>query len=276
MRSEAPHCQSLAGKPMKNNSHVTLPIGRYHMASRQLESADDEVVVEQPITVRVDAVGSFTLLCSPIEIKELAVGFLFTEGLIESIDDIINISDYDPNAQSISIHIEHSDSLKTNRHFLITSSCGFCGKRNIDTLFEAISPCQKTSLECLDKLDAIFTQFTRSQTLFKKTGGAHGAALFDGKGHIVTQSEDIGRHNAVDKIIGKRLLEKRDFKNVGLALSGRVSFELVVKAARARIGLIAAISAPTSLAVLAAKRWNITLYGFIRSGRVNIYHGSRL
>lgn len=261
-------------KTTQSSATIGASIHRFSSDDATLKAFDDEVIVEQAIHLRVEDVGSFTLFCTPVEIIELAVGFLFTEGFIQTVEDIVDIQDYQPDTQTISIKLTNNPETTAQRNLVMTNGYGFCGKRNIEKVFKTIPACREKFLFYADSIDTVFEQFHHSQVIFKKTGASHAAALFDEKGQILLLSEDMGRHNALDKLIGKRLLEGSDFKRLGLALSGRVSFDLMIKAARAQLELVAAISAPTSLAIEAAKKWNITLCGFVRSGRVNVYYDS--
>jgi len=216
---------------------------------------------------------------------ELAAGFLFTEGLIERGEDIARIS-YCVGADKaqqeyniVSVRLAPGlqvDPARVQRNFYTTSSCGVCGKASLEAL--EVSGC--TSLEDdsfkvpAGVLHGLTATLRKEQEVFEKTGGLHAAALFDGAGKLVLLREDVGRHNALDKLIGERLLAKKIPLAGHIALmSGRASFELLQKALRARIPVLAAVGAPSSLAVELARKFNMTLVGFLRDGRFNIYAG---
>jgi FdhD protein len=158
-----------------------------------------------------------------------------------------------------------------------TSSCGLCGSTSIDELGERLEPLTGTVPFALDLLASIPDRLRAEQPLFDATGGVHAAAAFDGTGSAVVVREDVGRHNAVDKVVGHLLLADRlPATDLGLAISGRASFEIVQKAWAAGFGTVVAVSAPTSLAVAAARRAGIVLAGFVREGRLNVYAPERL
>ena len=154
---------------------------------------------------------------------------------------------------------------------IVASSCGLCGTRNIDKMLAEIQPCENTLVINRVLLIEVSERLKSMQQIFQVTGGTHAAGMFDSSGKIFSLAEDIGRHSAFDKAIGKCLLNRLSMKGFGVMLSGRVSLEMVTKAARAGIELIAAVSAPTSLAVEAAEKWNITLCGFLRPDKMNVY-----
>lgn len=232
---------------------------------------NDEVTEEKLIIIQIEQVGSFSLLGTPIAVKELAIGFAYTEGFIESIDDVIEISNIVFESNTIGMRIENPSPSISKRNLIVSSSCGFCGKRNMEKLFSTIVPCQETLKFSIHRLKILIDEIKEKQTLFQKTGGTHAAAIFDGKGKILAFYEDIGRHNALDKAIGSCLLNHINMKGCGVFLSSRISLEMVVKAARAGIEMIIAISSPTALAIQAAEYCHITLCGFVRDGNGNIY-----
>jgi FdhD protein len=214
---------------------------------------EDKVVVEQVITIQVDAVGDYTVLCTPSDIKVLVVGFLFAEGIIKIFDDIVAISVDEFNIQ---VKVKHPAQAT--------------GKEN---LLQTIPPCNHTLTFPAADLGIIIKKLQDKQEIFKQTGGAHAAGIFNASGEIITFNEDIGRHNALDKAIGNCLLKNYATHGCGVALSSRISFEMVAKAARAGIEMIVAVSAPSSLAIEAAKKWNMTLCGFVRGDDANVYTG---
>jgi FdhD protein len=157
------------------------------------------------------------------------------------------------------------------RNLIVTNSCGLCGSRNIDQLLSDESVVPDGLRVRPSTLRQAVETMRKRQAIFARTGGTHAAAIFDTNGQIISFGEDIGRHNAVDKAIGRCLLDELPLRSCGLALSGRVSLELVGKAARAGIELVAAVSAPSSLAILASQRCGVTLCGFVREQRATVY-----
>lgn len=237
----------------------------------------DDVVVEKPVTIMIDKVGSFTVMATPSDIEALAVGFVYSEGLIDSIDDVISVSVKPELPNVAGICVQDPTQISVRRNMIVASSCGMCGTRNIDKMLADIPLCG-WSLELSGNLLTEVTEKLKSmQQIFGKTGGCHAAAIFSSSGEIISFAEDLGRHSALDKAIGKCLIAKRPMSGCGAALSGRISLEMVTKAARADIELLAAVSAASSFAIEAAEKWNITLCGFVRDGKANIYtHSKRI
>lgn len=235
------------------------------------ECTRDRVITELPVTIMIDQVGSFTVMCTPSDIKALAIGFAFSEGLIDGIDEVVETYTKPELPHVIGIDVQDPTRIDIGRNLIVASSCGMCGVRNIEKMIQTIAPCGQT-LKVTDHLLTDTMQKLRDlQHVFDLTGGSHGAAIFDSSAEIIAFAEDIGRHNALDKAIGKCLLAGRTAQGCGVALSGRVSLEIVAKAAKAGIELIAAVSAVSSYAVSASDTWNITLCGFVRPDKMNVY-----
>jgi FdhD protein len=229
-----------------------------------------EVVVEEPVTIMVEGIGSFVLMCTPCDVEALAVGFAFSEGLISSVDDVVDLS-YRRAQRVIGMRLDDPSQVGAARNLIVTSSCGLCGSRNIDQLMSG----QLASRDSLrvpgSLLVAVVDRMHARQRLFTRTGATHAAAIFTADGTLLAFGEDIGRHNALDKAIGQCLLHEVALAGRGVALSGRVSLELVAKAANAGIEIVAAVSAPSSLAIDVAQRCNITLCSFVRGDRATVY-----
>ncbi len=243
------------------------------------ERKSDCVVVEDVLVLDIEDVGSYTLLCTPYDTRALAVGFAFAEGIISGLDDI-NVLYHCEDAPGV-IRIALVDSARAQcpeRNLIVTSSCGMCGSQEAVERFLSETSAVGQSLSVTTSLlMSTFQDMQAQQRLFSQTGGTHAAAIFSSAGDIIAFSEDIGRHNALDKAIGKCLLAGIPTAGCGVALSGRVSFELVAKSARAGLELIAAVSAVSSLAIEAAQRCNITLCGFVRDDRATAYtHPERI
>ena len=218
---------------------------------------------------------------------ELATGFLYTESIIHSAADIASVEPCGAPAPDSGNHnvirVELGadvdvDLGRLQRHFYTTSSCGVCGKTSLDALHAIGAEVQsdnRTSF-ATTTLITIPDKLRSAQATFDKTGGLHAAAAFDADGDLVAVMEDVGRHNAVDKVIGSLLLQDRlPASELGLMVSGRASFELLQKTLMGGIPLLAAISAPSSLAVQLANEFDITLVGFLRGSDFNIYAGEQ-
>ncbi|RLA12787.1 MAG: formate dehydrogenase accessory sulfurtransferase FdhD [Gammaproteobacteria bacterium] len=239
----------------------------------------DQLAVEEPLQIEIDGQPWLTTMRTPGHDQELALGLLLAEGIIESTGDIADLSyckeDPDDNLLRIILAAHCQFDAGVHHHTgYANSSCGICGKTNIDTLQSIFSPISdeiKINAEVITRLPA---QLEALQTTFQRTGGLHGAALFNLNGTLQVIREDVGRHNAVDKVIGWALLQNQSsLRESILLVSGRVAFEIVHKALAGGIPLITAISAPTSLAVSFASQNNQTLIGFLRGKEMNVYCG---
>ncbi|HLW76873.1 MAG TPA: formate dehydrogenase accessory sulfurtransferase FdhD [Bryobacteraceae bacterium] len=252
---------------------ITVPVRKVEGASDT--AADDLLAVEEPLEIRIRGRSVAITMRTPGNDEELAAGFLFTEGIVGEHTSITRIAMAGRNVVEVETGGE-IDLEKLDRHSYISSSCGVCGKASIQSLEAAgaISPLRdrpKISRETIHRLPVALRE---RQSIFDRTGGLHAAALFDASGALLEVREDVGRHNAVDKLIGAALLGGEiPLHDRILMLSGRMSFELVQKSAMARIAVIAAVGAPSSLAVETALRFGITLAGFVRADRFNIYCG---
>jgi|TARA_B100001964_G_scaffold113996_1_gene127117 FdhD protein len=256
-------------------------------------NSEDLISIEEPLEMVVrykkknkwiDNSISITMR-TPTNDENLIIGLLFCEGIVHKISEIEKIEFLGEKVgkfdlqNKIRVTLNNSENLNTKhlrRNFLTNSSCGVCGKTSMDSL-EIICktkinkdiPKIKSSL--ITKIPNLLTQ---SQSEFSKTGGIHSSALFNKKGKSLVIEEDVGRHNALDKVIGHSLKNSIfDTKNQFIACSGRISFELVQKTFMANIGLLMGVGAPTSLAIDLAKRFDITLIGFVKSDSFNIYCG---
>ena len=241
------------------------------------EKLSDKVVAEQAITIMIDKVGSFTIMATPADIEALAVGFVYFEGLIASMDDVIAVSTNPHLPNVVGITVQDPTQIAIGRNMIMASSCGMCGTRNIEKMLSDIPACDQSLEVSSNILIEVAEQLHSMQKVFQLTGGSHAAGIFDFLGKITTFAEDIGRHTALDKAIGKCLIAGQSLKGCGVVLSGRASLEMVAKAARAGIELVSAVSAASSFAVEAAERWNITLCGFVRPDKINVYtHPQRI
>ena len=263
-----------------------------------IQTVDDIIVVEEPLEIRLghgpmdmrEETNVSITMRTPGNDFELATGFLFTEGIIKSGDDILSIkycTDHQKKEQQFNIvRVELKPDVEFeasafNRNFYMTSACGICGKASIDAI--AIH-CLKRELNNDFKIDkqlifSLSDKLKQKQAIFNNTGGIHAAALFSSDGELLNMMEDVGRHNALDKLIGSLVSSNKITltENAVLFLSGRASFELLQKATMAGIVIVCAVGAPSSLAVSTAEEFGITLIGFLRDGRFNIYsHAFRI
>lgn len=244
----------------------------------------DKVAVEEPLEIQIGferkGIGTIRSISvtmrTPGNDEELAIGFLFGEGLLNRRSEIARIERN--SANSVRIHLAAGvrvDLKQLERHFYTTSSCGICGKASLEAVQKLMltGPCANSSLRISGSIVHLLpTRLKSAQQVFADTGGLHAAALFDIEGNLLMVREDVGRHNAVDKLLGAEWLNGRvPLENRILFVSGRASFELVQKAARAGIPIFAAVGAPSSLAIELAEACGLTLLGFVRDRRFNIY-----
>jgi len=249
----------------------------------------DRTATEEPLEIRVRAGGASRTVAitmrTPGHDFELAAGFLYNEGVIDGVDAVRGISycldgsipqDQQYNVVNVDLAAQALPALDAlERHFTMTSACGVCGRAQLDALEErGLTPLGDAARVDAATLTALPARLRAAQGVFEKTGGLHAAGLFTPDGELVALREDVGRHNALDKTIGWGLLGKRlPFEDRVLLVSGRASYELVQKALVARIPIVCAVSAPSSLAVDVARRFGLTLVGFLRGDRFNIYAG---
>jgi FdhD protein len=244
--------------------------------------AEDEIVQvvrEAALFIDVEGVGSYTLLCTPTDLRALTVGFLLTEGVIAGLDEIAVLAECldDPTSVTVRLTGPRSRVVEPGQDRLIVSSCGLCGAEDVASRIAALPGVGKTLQVEATSLRRSVQALRRRQPLFAACGATHAAGLFDASGDLLAVIEDVGRHNALDKVIGRCLLDGCSPAGYGVMLSGRVSLEMVSKCARAGIEFMGAVSAPTSLAVEAADNCGITLCAFIRGTRATVFtHPERL
>lgn len=258
-----------------------------------IESKPDLLAIEEPLEIRV-GFGSLgdrqqrnvsVTMRTPGHDFELACGFLFTEGIIQNFSQIESVKycedgskqEQKENIVRVELRPEVKiDFEKLQRHFYTTSSCGVCGKTSIDAVKVNCEPISDSFRISSDLIHSLPDKLRKAQHVFEYTGGLHASALFDADGNLILLREDVGRHNALDKIVGATLFKTElPISNYILLVSGRASFELVQKAAVAGIPVLAAVGAPSSLAVQLANDVNMTLLGFVRDQRFNIYCGEQ-
>lgn len=271
-----------------------------HLASRSVEiirisdsdseSRSDGLAVEEPVEISLSILSSTPpvseknisiTMRTPGNDQDLAIGFLFTEGIIKADDQVSKIL-IEENKVHVFLNSAHGvDLSKLDRHFYTSSSCGVCGKASLEAIRTV---CKLDAVEDLswqvdrDLLYSLPEMLRAEQAIFARTGGIHAAALFSPEGAFLLSREDVGRHNALDKLIGAALQEHSalslPLNQQLLLLSGRASFELIQKAVMAGIKFVVAIGAPSSLAVDLAKEHELTLVGFLKENRYNIYTGA--
>lgn len=238
-------------------------------------SDEDVVVIEEPLEIRVGEKPVSVTLRTPGDDFDLAAGFLFAESILGSRDEVESIRHWgSPNVVRVALRDGVGvDLQRLQRHFYATSSCGVCGKTSIDALRVTAAPLDDEIRVASALLQSLPDVLRGKQAAFDATGAIHGAAAFTREGALLRVREDIGRHNAVDKVIGSLFLDGTSADI--LVVSGRTSFEIVQKCVAGRIPILVAVGAPSSLAIELAREFGITLLGFVRDGRANVYAGEK-
>lgn len=240
----------------------------------ELEYLPDDLTIEEPLEIRVGRKPIATTMRTPGHDEELAAGFLLSEGIVCDRDQIANISVTADNRVDVELTAGVKLKLNSTKRFgTISSSCGLCGKTNIDAIRQNFAAVGSTDIRIdMETLLSLPETLRQAQSDFARTGGIHAAGIFAVDGQLKIAREDIGRHNALDKAVGHALLaELLPLERHILVVSGRASFEIIQKALAARIPIVAAVSAPSSLAVELARETNQTLIGFLRPPSLNIY-----
>ena len=264
-----------------------VPVVRIGAGTRRTDR--DHVAAEEPMEVRVNGSPFAVIMRTPGADRALAAGFLLAEDVVRTSDELLTIEECEDTTEegrgnTLNVRVggdaieRLSARLGERRQVLMTASCGLCGRRTIETLRSRVATVDGRWTIAANIIGTLPLRLRESQSVFETTGGLHAAGLFDRDGTLRQIAEDVGRHNAVDKIIGRRLMEEAlPLSDSLLLVSGRTSFELVQKALLAGIPLIAAVSAPSSLAIELAQSSGITLCGFVRGDRFNVYaHDERI
>ena len=247
-----------------------------YQALKNGQPVSDALVVEVPVQLFIEEEPLTVSMCTPTHIREWAYGILFTEGIIRSADQVLSYSEEEVDHQiTIRVSLNNATQAITNKRSLLSvSACGICGK----TAFEPPTlrddreaDDEQSSMTLREGIAQMMVQLRESQTLFEETGGCHAAGVFNREGQLIFASEDIGRHNAVDKVIGHLLLNNQLRSAKYIVVSGRVSYEIVAKCFAAGIPNLAAVSSPSSLAVDYAKELGLSLFAFCRENRVTQY-----
>ncbi|MEY3230538.1 MAG: formate dehydrogenase accessory sulfurtransferase FdhD [Planctomycetota bacterium] len=251
-------------------------VWRYDASEGMKAPAEDAVAAEEPLEIRVAGRSVSITMRTPGHDDELALGFLVGEGLIRGRGDVVHVRPCDI-AQGGSVDVLVAphvpiDFASLTRHVFASSSCGVCGSATIDAVCRRWPRLDGGPRVSASTLLSLPTRLRAGQAAFDRTGGIHAAGLFSEEGLPLAIREDVGRHNAIDKLVGRALLDSQlPLERHLLMVSGRISFEIVQKALAAGIRLVAAVSAPSSLAVDLATETGITLVGFLREGRFNVY-----
>jgi FdhD protein len=262
----------------RNCSAATARATVWRVTAKKARKERDILAEEEPLEIRVRGQSIAVTMRTPGHDAELAAGFLLTEGILSRREDILEIarceqSDQPQNTLNVFLAPRLAvDFAKLTRHVFASSSCGLCGKASIEAVHQHFPPLDSQFKVVAKTLFKLPQKMRMAQKAFAKTGGLHAAALFDEPGNLIFVREDVGRHNAVDKVIGAAFLKKRFPLNKHVLLvSGRASFEIMQKALAARIPVVAAISAPSSLAVEFASESKQALVGFLRDKMMNVY-----
>ena len=265
-----------------------VPIARWR--SGDWREDEDRVAAEEPLQLSLGGAPLSIVMRTPGNDLELALGLLLAERVIRTLDDVVNVrisaeaherekrvalaSDLIESNQ-VDVYLRDGGGRRPERSFLATSACGVCGATTLDSLaldFAPLAPGPRVDGRLLPSLSH---RLREQQRIFETTGGLHAAGLFDVAGELEILREDIGRHNAVDKVVGRALLDGRiPLRRSLIAVSGRAGYEVVQKAVAAGIPVLAAVGAPSSLAVATAERFGMTLVGFLRDDRFNVYSGA--
>ncbi len=285
-RAAPPSLPTPSGPPMPLD---VAPVEMVAVGEGGAEVRSDWLAIEEPLEIRARGPGQKVVsvavtMRTPGDDPELAVGFLFTEGLIRSRDEVVSVGPCVPTKVGVACNVVavvlsrpfDGDSLK--RNFFATSSCGVCGKATLEQVAVRCDRVAAGPVVGRSVIVGLPETLRRVQSAFDRTGGLHAAGLFDVEGQAIAVREDVGRHNAVDKLVGRAFLDgELPLSGRILLVSGRTSFEILQKAAVAGVPIVCAVSAPSSLAVSVADRLGITLIGFLRGPRFNVYtHPDRI
>lgn len=260
-------------------------------ASGEWTDAPDAVVTEEPLQLLLDGAPLSVLMRTPGEDVELALGLMFAEGIARSIDEVqlvrvsaesgesssaIEVDASIVESNQVDVHLTGAPRRRPERSMLSSSACGVCGAVLIEDLRRDLAVLPAGPAVDPSLLSGLVERMRSGQGVFERTGGLHAAGLFDARGELICMREDVGRHNAVDKVVGRALLDGLlPAAGYLLAVSGRAGYEIVQKAIAAGIPVLAAVGAPSSLAVATARKFNQSLVGFLRGDRFNVYSGGR-
>jgi len=243
------------------------------MAEGSVKKIEDFVAVERPLHIFLGISPYATMLCTPVDLNELVVGHLLSEGIVRAVDEIHEIAFKEDGLCYVSlkptVDVEKRLRLLNRLHRIIPSACGGLHTPQFLKGIKPIKSAVKVKAKIIQKS---VTDLNVMAETFRKTGGVHAAAIYAVNGKLLAFAEDVGRHNAVDKAVGKAALKNTSFSNCFLALSGRLSGDVVLKAARVGIPIVASISAALNSGIEVARKANLTLVGFVRGKRMNVYN----
>ena len=256
-------------------------------AGGQWTDSPDAVVMEEPLQLLLDGTELSVVMRTPGEDVELALGLLYAEGIVRALDDVkevrisaesgetastVRVEASIVESNQVDVHLARAPRRRPERSMLASSACGVCGAVLIEDLRRDLAVLPPGPSVEPGLLPSLVERLRSGQGVFDRTGGLHGAGLFSPSGELVCVREDIGRHNAVDKVVGRMLLDRRlPLGDTVLVVSGRAGYEIVQKSINAGIAVLAAVGAPSSLAVALAREFNQTLVGFLRGERFNVY-----
>jgi FdhD protein len=270
---------------MEQSPQATRTVAVIRVRGGGQSSASDNAAAEEPLEIRLHRRPFAVLMRTPGEDRELAAGFLLSERVIRHADDVGAIRHCTEEREGAADNVVDvtladpsrlDDIFANRRNVVANSACGFCGKVSIDSLASDADPISVNTRVSASSLTALAGRLRRSQAVFEETGGLHAAGLFSPDGDLIGLAEDVGRHNAVDKVVGRMLIsDALPLSGTVLFVSGRTSFEIVQKAVYAGVPILASVSAPSSLAIELAIRMGVTLAGFVRGDSFNIYSHAR-
>lgn len=270
-------------------SELTTSVEILRVRGANAAAAHDELIVEEPMELQLQGMSLAVTMRTPGHGEELALGFLLSEGVIASADEVASIRHCttapSPEAEGNVVRVVLSEGFelprdrleRLRRNVYASSSCGICGKATIEQALAQLRPVSSDLRVTGAVIHALGERLRAEQSAFERTGGVHAAGLFDARGEVSLVREDVGRHNAVDKVAGALSRARLDAGAHGLVVSGRVGFEIVQKAAAIGLPIVVGISAPSSLAVRYAEALGVTVVGFARKGSFNVYsHPARI
>jgi FdhD protein len=293
-------------RDIPEDSRAVFSVTAERVAGSEAKTVEETLAVEEPLEIQLGYGAAQSRAMKSISVTmrtpgndfELAAGFLMTEGVVRDVNDVESIAyaafgnvdkpveggavrgalRYQPRKNIVRVDLSSDVTVSLanlERNFYTTSSCGICGKASLLALQTVCPPRRRNTFAVsADVLYTLPARLREAQSVFDRTGGLHGAGLFNADGTLLALREDVGRHNAVDKLLGAEFLADRTpLRGALLLLSGRASFELLQKALMGGIPMVASVGAPSSLAVQVAKEFDIALVGFLRDGRFNVYHG---
>jgi FdhD protein len=251
----------------------------FHWDLKSIETKTDLIIREEPLSIRVQGIPYSVVMRTPGEEKSHAAGFCLGEGIVDTIDDIVSLAVCDGSDANVvtvtltDIRRKSIPDMLDRRQYVSQTSCGLCGKELVEELHQKIPPFEDNPIVDMQQAINSVNALSSHQSLRSKTRAAHAAALFTENFELLSISEDVGRHNALDKAVGKLFLDRRLHNAKVLVLSSRISYELVQKSARARVPIILAVSRPTSLAAELAAQLNMTLASLAKPSGLDLYCG---